>query len=185
MNNFKSSLSLIISIIALTVCVFSYLMQNNTSAPKIVFVQTQKIMKDFQGAIDAQMEYDERIKKIRSELDELILSYQNEAKKFEQEKEKISIKEKETSLEVLKTKEIEIKKMQQMNQKQFEKIFEETVTIVYTQVTEFINKYGKEHNYQLVLGANLVSGDILYGSENLDITKDVVKILNHQYRKNK
>jgi len=72
-----------------------------------------------------------------------------------------------------------------MNQKQFEKIFEETVTIVYTQVTEFINKYGKEHNYQLFLGANLVSGDILYGSENLDITKDVVKILNHQYRKNK
>jgi len=52
---------------------------------------------------------------------------------------------------------------------------------LYTRVTGFLKKYGNEKGLQVVLKFD-TSSDLLFGGENLDITKEVTAGLNEAYQ---
>jgi outer membrane protein len=52
---------------------------------------------------------------------------------------------------------------------------------LYGKVTDYLKKYGKERGIQVVLKYD-PSSDLLFGGDNLDISKDVVKGLNDAYK---
>ncbi len=49
------------------------------------------------------------------------------------------------------------------------------------QMTQYIEDYGKEQNYKLILGKN-ESGNVLFGNEPSDITNDLVEAINKNYQ---
>lgn len=49
-------------------------------------------------------------------------------------------------------------------------------------VKKFIKEYGKQNGYTYILGSN-EAGSVLYGQEENNITKDVLKALNEEYAK--
>ena len=51
-----------------------------------------------------------------------------------------------------------------------------------TKLKEAIRQYGKENNYTFILGAN-EGGSVLYGKDNKDITDELIRYLNQQYKK--
>jgi outer membrane protein len=55
---------------------------------------------------------------------------------------------------------------------------------LYNRITEFLKKYGVENGLQVVLKFDPTS-DVLYGGQALDITTDVVKGLNDNYKNEK
>jgi outer membrane protein len=55
---------------------------------------------------------------------------------------------------------------------------------LYDRVTDFLKKYGKENDLQVVLKYDPTS-DVLYGGETLDITKPVIDGLNEAYQAEK
>ena len=51
---------------------------------------------------------------------------------------------------------------------------------LYDRVTAYLKKYSQEHGLQVVLKFNVAS-DVLYASDSLDISKEVIKGLNEAY----
>jgi len=52
---------------------------------------------------------------------------------------------------------------------------------VVAQINGFLTRYGKEHNYKMILIANS-SGTIAYAKDGLDITNVVLEELNNEYK---
>jgi outer membrane protein len=52
---------------------------------------------------------------------------------------------------------------------------------LYSKVTDYLKKYGKENGIQLVLKYD-PSSDLLYAGDSLDISKNVIKGLNESYK---
>ena len=50
------------------------------------------------------------------------------------------------------------------------------------QISLFIQNYGKEHNYKIILGV-IEQGNILYGQEQDDLTDIILEELNENYSK--
>lgn len=51
---------------------------------------------------------------------------------------------------------------------------------VLEQINVFVEEYGQEHGYDLILGTTN-AGSLLYGKEELDITEELLEALNHHY----
>lgn len=51
---------------------------------------------------------------------------------------------------------------------------------IWTQINEFVESYGKEHEYEYIFGAN-GTGTIMYAKETNDITADVIKYANLKF----
>lgn len=51
---------------------------------------------------------------------------------------------------------------------------------VLNQINSFVEQYGKEHGFDVILGTT-AAGNVLYGTESVDITDEVLKALNDAY----
>lgn len=51
---------------------------------------------------------------------------------------------------------------------------------VLNQINSFVEQYGKEHGFDVILGTT-AAGNVLYGTESIDITDEVLKALNDTY----
>src|SRR5690606_31481631 len=64
----------------------------------------------------------------------------------------------------------------QMNAEQAEEYDKQ----IYSQINQYIEDYGKDHNYLYILGAN-GSGSILYAKERHDLTQELINYINEKY----
>lgn len=53
---------------------------------------------------------------------------------------------------------------------------------IWDRLNPVIEKYGKEHNYSVIVGAN-GAGTVLYGEKRYDVTDDLIKYINADYEK--
>lgn len=143
----------------------------------IVYVESAKIMSEYKGALRAKKEYDAKVRLWQSNIDTLTIEVQNSIKKYEKELNGVSAKERELSKQLLDTKQKQLTDYQNAireNARQEEsKLFQGVVQ----EVNAFLLKYGKDHNYKIILIANQ-SGTIAYAREGLDITTKVIEELN-------
>lgn len=51
---------------------------------------------------------------------------------------------------------------------------------VLNQINSFVEQYGKEHGFDVILGTT-AAGNVLYGTESVDITDEVLQALNDAY----
>ena len=51
---------------------------------------------------------------------------------------------------------------------------------IWNQLNQYMLDYGKTHRYKLIFGANN-SGNILYSSETVDITRELINYVNQKY----
>jgi outer membrane protein len=51
---------------------------------------------------------------------------------------------------------------------------------VYNKINAFITRFGEQHNYDVILGAN-GQGNVMYVEGQIDITEDVIRLLNKEY----
>jgi outer membrane protein len=56
---------------------------------------------------------------------------------------------------------------------------------LYDKIADFLKGYAKEKGYKLILTYSKANPTVLFGDESLNVTNDVVKILNDNYKKDK
>lgn len=64
--------------------------------------------------------------------------------------------------------------------RQSEEADQKMTQAVLDQINAYVEQYGKEHGYDLILGTTK-SGNLLYGSPSLDITDELLKDMNAHY----
>ncbi len=146
--------------------------KNSVSNKKMAYISSNKIFEEF--AYKKELESD--LKKIQmvkqGYLDSLKLKIQT-----------LSIKEKNVVKDDI-IKLDELKKMYLLKENQFnqesEYLFQEYNDKIWKQLNQFIEDFGKENKYDYLFGTS-GQGNIMYASQNEDVTEPVLKYVNEKY----
>ncbi|MDJ1501166.1 OmpH family outer membrane protein [Xanthocytophaga agilis] len=163
--------------VSIAVLYILYFKRANT---EVVYVDSAKLLNGYQAMVNARTEYEQKAKGWQANVDTLMQEVQTAIKEHEKQIPSMSAKERDLSRQVIESKQ---RQLAQYQQAIAEKARQEDVKLtkqVVDQVNAFLDRYGKEHGYQIILAANQ-TGNIAYAQKKLDITEDVLAIINQEY----
>jgi outer membrane protein len=147
---------------------------------KIAYVDSARIFNEYKGYEKAKTAYQTKAVAWQSNIDTLAQEIQHAIKKHEKDLATMSAKEQAMSRELIGAKQKQLTDYQRAIQENARQEDAKLTERVVSEINGFLLKYGKEHQYKLVLIAN-PSGTIAYAQEGLDITEEVLEALNQEY----
>lgn len=151
------------------------------SRRKLVFIDTNLLLQEYQGLHDARIEYEKQAKKWQENVDSLVTEWQKELEEYEKRISKLSKQEKQLQEEILNNKREKILKYKEaINQKSVEEEQKIRTNLV-NEVNELLFVYGREKNYDIVFGAN-GSGNIIYAKKVKDKTQEALAYVQKKYK---
>lgn len=151
------------------------------STTKLVYVDSGKLINGYQGMIDARAAYKAKAVSWKANIDTLSSEVQKSIFDYEKENARMTLKEKQLTEELIRTKQKQLYDYQQAMNAQAQQEDNKMTSEVVTQINAYLKKYGKEKGYNLIFAATDY-GNIAYAAEGLDITDAVLEELNRQYQ---
>ena len=177
LRKITSLLALILSFLAICMCILIKM-----SAPKIGYIRTAVVLEKYEGMIEAKNEYDKKSKVWEANIDTLKKDLIRNVEIFNNNFSKLSLKEKEKGRFFLKKKEDGVITYKSAVEENADAEKEKMLKSVVGQINSFIEKYGKNNGYKVILGTT-ADGSILYGDNSIDITEEVLINLNNEYKR--
>lgn len=170
--NTISVLSLLLIISAGT---YFYFHQQN-----IVYVDSAELVNGYKGMQAARKVYQQKASTWKANIDTLASEVQKQIMEYEKEVGKMTLKEKQLSQELIKTKQNQLVEYQRAMNTQAQQEDGKMTGDVVTQINAYLKKYGKDHGYKIIMAATQY-GNIAYADEGLNITKEILEGLNKEY----
>ena len=180
MNTLKLNITLIIAIAALILSTLVFTGVFNKK--KIAYVRSSDLVYGYLGMKEAQNKFNEKSQQLQANIDTLERDYQLSLSKYSSESSSLSKAEKQQREKVILQQQQSMVNYTQTLNKKMKEEDEKTTQGVLNQINSFVEEYGKAHGYIIILGTTL-SGNLLYGDEAIDITKEVMEELNKTDRK--
>ena len=147
---------------------------------KTAYIDTEKLMKDYQEFKDFESKYKAMSDRMQGELD-------RDAKKFQNDVLDLQKNAQSKGMEWAQQRQAELEKRQQTlaqkEQTYMQKFQEESAVerdSMVSQMKDFIKEYGKEKGYDYIYGTG-DAASVLYGKEEYDLTQEILDLLNKQY----
>jgi outer membrane protein len=153
-------LPLALAIIAVIISAISLF--KTTSKTEQVYVDVNKLLEGYSRTSIVRADYEKKATLMRSNVDSLMSTWQEELKTYEKERKSMTKKELALKEELLSTKQQQISNYQQAIRKQLQE------------------EYGKDKGYQIILGAT-GAGTIMYADEGTDLTPEILEKLNTSF----
>jgi outer membrane protein len=179
MNHLRSNIAISISSIALVLII--YVVVKEHSEKKIAYIRSSELVYGYLGMQDAHNKYEEKNSTWKSNADTLQHDFERSLAAYRAKEQKLSKVEKDREEKMLQAKKEQIIQYMQAVSNQSKEEDEKVTQAVLNQVNSFVEEYGKKNNYKIILGTTL-SGNLLYGEEGIDITKEVLEELNKNYK---
>jgi len=149
--------------------------------PSIGYVRTAELLDNYEGMREAAELFDQKRSAWSLSLDSMKNAHDTEVDSYLAVKDQLSTTER-TEREVrLGRSQQTIQQYQQAIEAKAAETDNSMTQGVLTQVSDFIEAYGKEHGYTVILGAN-ADGGVLYGQEGNDLTTEITEALNAHYK---
>ena len=152
------------------------------SFPKVRYVDNIRLLREYQGYKENLKAYESSMRNSQANLDTISSNYNYEAQQYSKNRDKLSIKERELSEKLLSSKKRELigykNAIEEKMKREEAALSEETLTAI----NDFMTEYGERENLDLVVG-NTADASILYRKDLIDITDEVIKELNANYKK--
>jgi outer membrane protein len=148
----------------------------------IVFVNSDSLLEHYDYFKNKKTEFEEKQGKVKADLKAESTRLQNDIQEYQKKAETMTSQQRQQTEEQLSA------RQQQFMQKKDEllgKLDEEqskTNDELYLKLTAYMKEYNKTKNYSFILG-HQKGGGILYASDSLDITRELVTGLNSEYEK--
>lgn len=168
--------SFAIALVALLLAVIVFLKED-----KIVYVDSLKLLTNYKGSKAAKEAYEKKVSIWKANIDTLTSEFNTAAQKYEKEKAGMNAREKKLTEELLTAKQQQLANYQQATAENASKEDKEVTAKVFKEVNDFLKKYGEKHGHEYIMGATTM-GNIVYAKKAHDITEEVLKELNDQYR---
>lgn len=152
-----------------------------TRDTNLVYVDSAKLLNGYQGMIDARAVYQKKASDWKANIDTLSNEVHRQIMKFEKENGKMSVKEKQLSQELIRTKQKQLYDYQQALNSQAQQEDNKITADVVNQVNLYLKKFGESNGYKIILAATEY-GNLAYADETLDITEEVLIGLNKEYK---
>ena len=176
--NSTTKIPFILSVLAILLGLIS-IYNSTRSNLKIAYVNTAKLMQDYKAIRDAQEKLKSKTSEFQSNVDTLTVELQRGILDYEKKRASMSAKEQKLAEELLMQKKSQLDQYQQATQQKTQQEDAKITQEVISGVNEYIQEYGKEHHYKLIFATT--NGNIVYGTDALDITKEIVDGLNSKY----
>jgi outer membrane protein len=159
---------------------FSYFFQND----KIAYVDSAKIFNEYKGSAEAKKAFQLKAKVWQDNIDTLTNEVKGSIQKYEKSLATMSPKEQDVTKQLIQVKQKQLADYQRGIQDNAKQEDGKLTQAVVAQINAFLAKYGKKHNYKMILIASQ-SGTIAYARDGLDITATVIEELNNEYLSDK
>lgn len=182
MKNKIQPLTLGIAITGLLLSCF-LLVDKYVGSKKIAYVRSTELVYGYMGMKEAGNKFKENTQMWQANIDTLQRDYQTTLSRFTSEAPRLSENERAERENYLTQQQQSLMNYTQaINTKMLEEDKKMTEGVL-NQVNSFIEQYGKDHGYEIILGTTL-SGSLLYGDNAIDITDEVLSALNNNYEGN-
>lgn len=149
---------------------------------KIVYIDSNQLLNGYHGMQEARAEFQKKASVWQANVDTLMNEVQTSIMDYEKESQKMTAKEKELSKELIRTKQRQLQDYQAAMRDKSAQEDQLVTERVLTTINSFLTAYGKKNNYKVIFGAT-ASGNIIYAEEAINITDEVLDMLNAQYQK--
>lgn len=183
MSNQRNNIfPIVISVLALIIAIGA-LMSSRFSQPKIAYVDANVLLDNYEGMKTAKAVYQEKAQQWQANMDTLTKEFQQAVEAFEGGKASMTQKEQELSKQLISSKRDQLRDYQKAIQQQSQQEDLQITQRVLSEVNGMIQDYAEEKGYDLILGAT-GSGNIVYGDQPMDITQELVEVLNAKFSGN-
>lgn len=180
MNSRKINITLALVILTLGLTVF-LLFDKYTGEKKIAYVRSTELVYGYLGMKEAGSKFQEKTQMWQANVDTLQRDYQSTLSAFTSEAARLSEKERMEREQYLAQQQQSLMQYTQAINSKMQEEDKKMTEGVLNQVNSFVEQYGKDHGYEIILGTTL-SGSLLYGDNAIDITDEVLAALNKTYQ---
>ncbi|MDD4544298.1 MAG: OmpH family outer membrane protein [Bacteroidales bacterium] len=190
--SFISVLSLIGVIVVIVLFIFKGNNINNdtSSTPiiqngelRIAYVDTDSIMLQYEYAKDLEQGLKSYQKQLESSYEGQLRKLQTDFENYQKTGDKLTLTEQRRKEEDLMKRQQELPEVQQRMMSQLQERQVEDNKKLLNSVYAFIKDYNsKNKKFNIILSKSYVSSSVLYADQGLDITKEIIKGLNQEYK---
>ena len=172
----------IVVIIALTISIVSCNKAAEVKEVKTAYVDTSALMKEYTGTKDLDAKYkakgEEKGRQLQAEIDR----FKQEAQSFQAQAQANGQAWAQQRGSELQRREQQLAQAQQALSQQLQQEGGTEMDSLVSNVKKTIKAYGKEKGFTYIYGTGDSNASILYAEDKLDITKDILKLLNEKYK---
>ncbi|WP_340200994.1 OmpH family outer membrane protein [Ascidiimonas sp. W6] len=144
---------------------------------KIAFIDNSKVINEYKEKKALEEKFKKKAERFDKKTDSISKAFQIEAQAFDAAAAKMSQKDAQTKYNELLQKRQFFQQQLQIEEQQLQSEGQKEMDSVVKKVKEFVKDFGKKNKYTYILGAN-EAGSVLYGTDDKDITEEVLKALN-------
>ncbi|MFS4492737.1 OmpH family outer membrane protein [Maribacter sp. 2308TA10-17] len=149
---------------------------------KIGYVDNVKLMDAYQEKIDVEAKFKTKTDALTKKRDSISQAFQLEAQAFQAKAQKMNQKKAQEEYGLMQQRGQFIGQQLQQEEQALVTAGQTEMDSVVSRVKKAVKAYGKTNKYTYILGGG-DGGSVLYGQEVNDLTDEVVKILNADYKK--
>jgi outer membrane protein len=159
------------------------LSDDSAVAGEIVYIDIDSVLSSYTMYIDYQDEFERKAKISEAELSSKQKTYQKDVNDYQYKAQRglVTRSEAQQIEQQLYMQQQSLLKLQQDLQTELAEQEQVTVNLVLKSIMDYLKEIQPRYNYKYVFANRLNGGSIFYGSENLDITRDIIQGLNEKY----
>lgn len=176
-NNIVAFVAILISIIAASFGIWA-----KTSTPKVAYVRTALILEKYKGVLEVKNKFQQKEAEWKSNVDTLTYKFNMAISSYNEEMGKLGLEERKARELSLQQQGMNLDKYKKSIEEKSEEEETKMLQGALNQINSFIESYGKKEGYTIIVGTT-AAGSLLYGSEQVDITNQILEALNKNYGK--
>jgi len=150
---------------------------------KIGFIDNGKVINEYQEKKDLEAKFQLKEEVFRKKFDSIDSAFQIEVQKFQSQAQKMAPnKAQEKYQELGKQKQLN-DQQRQVEAQQFQQEFQTKIDTIIVKVKDYVKSYGKTNGYTYILGTSDAASNVLYGTDENDLTEIILDALNKKYKK--
>lgn len=149
---------------------------------KVAYVDVEVLMKDYEGTKALESKMKEKQEAKAKELDSLTGPFQAKVQNYYKSAQSMSPQKRAEAEGALQQEQQFIQAQQQQASQELQKETQESYEAITKVVDSLVGSYAKSNGYNMIFGTS-GKGTVMYGDENLDVTKQVLEMLNKEYSK--
>jgi outer membrane protein len=149
---------------------------------KVAYVDVEVLMKDYEGTKALESKMKEKQEAKAKELDSLTAPFQAKVQNYYKSAQSMSPQKRAEAEGALQQEQQFIQAQQQQASQELQTETQESYEAITKVVDSLVGSYAKSNGFNIIFGTS-GKGTVMYGDENLDVTKQVLEMLNKEYSK--
>ncbi len=156
-----------------------------TEKAEIVYVNSDSLLSKYDYFKDMSSRLEDKGKKAQVDVSSKGQAFQREVAEYQKGAATLSADQRAATEQRLARKQQELQTYNQNASAQIQQEQAAENAKLYDKIADFLKGYAKEKGYKLILTYSKANPTVLFGDESLNVTNDVVKILNDKYKTDK